>query len=156
MTVPSLQIEVKKDGLRQMQDGTWKLSLTVHPNDMPTALMTAPMGKVYMAVLAAVGDDGEPEPIEEPKKKRWHEMSRAQQAGIRCGEPAFQGWIQQSVGCEYGRNDLDEDDKAAWAVRGYCGVSSRSYLDSDEQAGRLWDALDAEYRQAMGMEAEQR
>lgn len=43
----ALQVEVKKDGLSQLQDGSWVLKLKVHPTDMPPALLTAPMGTRY-------------------------------------------------------------------------------------------------------------
>ncbi len=65
MTVPTLQMEVKKDGLRQMQDGTWNLSLKVHPNDMPVDLMQALMGTRYMCVIAQIGDDCQPSDVAE-------------------------------------------------------------------------------------------
>ena len=42
-----MNFEVKKDGLRQMQDGLWKLSLTIMPEDMPMDLLQAPMGTLY-------------------------------------------------------------------------------------------------------------
>ena len=149
MTVPTLQMEVKKNGLTQTQDGTWKLSLTVHPNDMPSDLLTAPMGKIYVAVLAAVGDDGQPEPTREQKpKKRWHEMSRAQQAGILISDPSFEDWIADRL--------EDRGETTDERLKSYLDISSKAELDTKHSAAKWWDYLVAQYRQDTGQEAEQR
>lgn len=142
------QMEVKKDGLRQMQDGTWKLSLTVHPNDMPTDLMQAEMGKIYMAVLAPVQDNGEPE--HEKERKPFDSLPRAQQAGMLCQDARFVRWLKDK------RPDADPSRTIEQHVRDYCGVPSRSDLDKDHRAANAWDKIVATYRRETGQLAEQR
>lgn len=139
------QMEVKKDGLRQMQDGTWKLSLTVHPNDMPTELMADPMGKLYMAVLAPVQDNGEPEPKE---RKPFGSLPRAQQAGMLCQDERFAKWLIGTHGMP--------GDNPEQIVRDHCLVKSRADLDKGELAAAAWDRLVAAYRRDTGQLAEQR
>lgn len=56
----ALSLEVKKDGLTQLQSGNWKLTLTVSPTDMPEGILSAPMGTRYMAALVEVDDTEQP------------------------------------------------------------------------------------------------
>ena len=58
----TISFECKKDKLNQLQDGTWKLTLTIHPEDI-TMLANASMGQQFMCVLAPV-NGGEPAQIE--------------------------------------------------------------------------------------------
>ena len=164
---------MKKDGLRQCQDGTWKLSLTVHPDDMPTALMTAPMGTCYAVAMVEIGDDGQPvqqnakgrpspsavlpeekasgeeypaPPADKPKGGR-----RAREAGIACLDPQFQAWAHN---CGW---RLEYAPIEAW-VRDICGkIVSRAELDHNEKAGKKWDALYAQFlEETPGRMAERR
>lgn len=86
-------------------------------------------------------------------KRAWHELTRAQRAGIRCGEPRFAEFLAKrwrSAFC----GDCDSDP--AEFVRGHCGIRSRSELDTSGLAAARWDALDAEYRAWAGLEPEPR
>ena len=86
-------------------------------------------------------------------KREWHDLPRAEQAGIRCGEGGFQDWMTEKYGVSA---VLPPEDGTAIAVRSLCMVKSRSRLDINEEAGKRWDALDTEYLQAMGRMAEDR
>lgn len=146
-------IEVKKDGLRQMQDGTWKLSLTVHPNDMPTSLMTAPMGTRYGMALVEIGDDEQPvpsttsrKPLEqkaETSKHRKPAGTRAEKARRMCGVATFQQFLG-TTGYEM-TSDF---------VKQKCGVTSKSTIDADKNAAMAWDRLFISYEQEYGRMAE--
>lgn len=132
-------IEVKKDGLRQMQDGTWKLSLTVHPEDMPTSLMTAQMGTRYGMALVEINDDETPVAAPEPRERRdWHELSPVQQAGIRCGDPGFRKWL-------FGGNFTGTPDAGAIRLRQILDIASRKELDTNSEKRAAWEALDARF-----------
>lgn len=50
--------EAKKDGLRQTQDGLWKLTLTVI--DLPSWLLTASMGTRLQVAVVEIADDETP------------------------------------------------------------------------------------------------
>lgn len=85
-------------------------------------------------------------------RKRWHELSRAQQAGIRCSEERFRAFLMdQHPNCGDG-----SEEWAARLVRSVCSVDTRTRLDVEEGAGSCWDRLDAEFRQWAGLEPEQR
>ena len=143
------QLEVKKDGLRQTQDGTWKISLTVHPNDMDVDLMSAPMGTRYMAVLVPIGDDEQPvsENGDRPVKRRFGELPLSQQAALACQNEAFRAWL--GVGTE-------DADAAAEEVRQRCDVDSRRQFDLGGRGAANWTKLYALYQQATGRTAEAR
>lgn len=82
----------------------------------------------------------------------WHELSRAQQAGIRCGEERFVKFMNCLMPRLY---PLTLDDVAD-GVRSCCGVTSRADLDTDEDAAAKWDELEAAYQRAAGLMAEDR
>lgn len=168
--LPTLQMEVKKDGLSQLQSGAWKMTLTVHPNDMHEAIMKAPMGTRYVAVLVEVGDDEQPKPVMDfetavntiyPKpEKPKREMTRSQVAALKCRAPEFQGWVRQKWphlwASERAPFGGEPESRTAQIVRATCGVISRASLDTDPAAGRRWDSLLAEYDAHTGRLAERR
>ena len=95
-----------------------------------------------MMVLVPIQNDGQPDPDAKPyvapadrPKRRMGDMSRAQQAGILCGDGDFQRWMLGRYGNPDPRN----------GVRAECNVSSRSELDTNEAAGRTWDAMRLDY-----------
>ncbi len=150
----ALQLEVKKDGLQQRQNGAWVLRLSVHPNDMPMAVMKAPMGTRFVCVLVEVNDDETPKEVMPPDQSKHHQPSDttpaplqsagrakpekrlAQRAAILCGDPVFQRFIEESehTGC---RNEED----AADAVRFLCGINSRAEIRPGTPAAVRWDKL---------------
>ena len=160
-------IECKKDGLRQCQDGTWKLSLTVHPNDMPTSLMTAAMGTRYAVALVEIGDDEEPvEPVPQQDKpsgeaakerskggrRAWSELPPSQQAGMACRKPQFQLWVKN----KYASARMYRNDRTDEWLRDFFKIESRSELDHDETMAWDWQDMYARYLQDTGQQAEER
>ena len=85
-------------------------------------------------------------------KRQWDELTRAQQAGIRCGEERFEEFLQRNYLMKMRKAEHDP----AEFVRRHCGVSTRAHLDTDSIAAAMWDTLDAEYRRFAGLEAEPR
>lgn len=152
--------EARKWAYRQTKEGT-VISFLVHPNDISSELATAALGTRLMVAFAQIGDDEKPissstdkpaasqgSPAERPKQ-RWNDMSRAQQAGVLCNDPAFQRWLEidpAEDGAKY----------AAETVRAVCGVRSRADLDALQNAGYKWDDLVSRYRIATGQQAEMR
>ena len=108
---------------------------------------------------------------EEKPKRSWKQMTRAEQAGVLCNDPAFQNWIAWHE--VYG-GLLESDSDSRWVtrsvtaegaaryVRRACGVKSRSELDPPDgnatgyAPAEAWDRLVSEFRQATGKEAERR
>lgn len=96
------------------------------------ALLGAPLpgGEVWVAVARL-----RPEAVATPELEPPHKpKSLAQIAGIICNEPAFWRYIR-----------VADANAAAEYVRGHCGVSSRSALDSNEDAAQAFRTLKADY-----------
>lgn len=144
-------MEAKKHGLTQRQDGGWTLSLNIHPNDIPTWLLAAPMGQRLAVVIAALNDDETTEIPKEPEKKRWHQLKRSCQAALACKDYGFQEWIGVMS-----KDPFKREDECADRVRTLCAVGSRSWFDQDEGAGETWDSLYMKYLAETGRMAEPR
>lgn len=154
----AMAVEAKKDSLRQNQDGTWKLVLTVAPDGLPGQIMQAMPGTRYQCAFVEVDDNEEPVP---PERKRRHfdEMSRAEQAGMLCNDTKFQEWLGRE-GWDWW--DVEHNvDGARWAVLNECSpttnpLDSRKQLDEIPEAGELWDRLVAQFHADVGRSAEKR
>jgi hypothetical protein len=71
--------------------------------------------------------------------RSWRDLTPAQQAGIRCNEPAFQKFLR-----EEGDSAVNDDAGAAAYVRLACGVHSRAHLVGN--AANKWRELEAKYQ----------
>lgn len=67
--------------------------------------------------------------------------SRAQRAGILCGDARFRRFLDEN----HGVHPVTGADDAAAVVRTLCRVKSRSEFDTDEAAGKRWDWLESAY-----------
>lgn len=152
-------MEAKIDGLRKLQDNTWKFTVTVHPEDMPAWLLASPMGTRLQLAIVEIGDDEQPLPHQEQEKPKrtWDDYSRAERAGILCNDEAFQRRLM-FLYLAPDDEPLDEmpEQWCARVIRSECGVESRTELNTNPGAAARWDALEAEYRQATGRDAEER
>ena len=88
--------------------------------------------------------NGPPPPGLEPAKehKRFHMLPLSQQAGIRCGDPAFWRYLNEE---HFGDGGVEDAEAAAIAVRGLCGVTSRADLKSNTDAGVAWARLNRDF-----------
>lgn len=78
-----------------------------------------------------------------PKERRsWSALSYAEQAGIRCQEPAFWQFLLEY---DLADNAPSSAEGAAVLVREYLGVASRSHIKHGTPAFALWAHLDAKY-----------
>ncbi len=146
----AMPVECKKDVLKQNQDGTWKLTLTIAPDGLPDDIMRAMPGTRYQTAFVEVGDDEEPAAKvrpEAPEKpgKLFKDYLLSQQAGMRCHNVQFQKFL-----------NADDSGDAADIIRHRCAVVSRAKFDSDPMAAACWEAINAEYEQWAGLAAEDR
>jgi hypothetical protein len=100
------------------------------------ALLGAPVpGNEVWCAIARLRTGADAPAIEPPAKKG----TLAQQAGILCGEPAFQRLAQEN-------GYPVTVDGAADFLRYQCNVTSRADLDSDAEAARKFRDLRADYK----------
>ena len=160
-TFAAVVIEAKKDGLRQTQDGLWKLTLAVHPNDDLAWLLNAPIGQRLGLTVAALKDEiaesssqGQPSSGDAVSptvssanlpKRKWEEMPLSQRAALRCHDVAFIDWLR-----------AQDSEHAADMVRRRCAVHSRSELDTNPEAAAKWFQLDARFLTETGRQPERR
>ena len=120
--------------------GVCQVVLEMPIEGMPDAfaLLGAPVpgNEVWVAVARLrTGADGVLAAIEPPAKRG----TLAQQAGILCGEIAFQRFAGES-------GYIHTPEGAADFIRYECGVKSRADLDRDETAGRAFLDLRASFK----------
>lgn len=135
----ALQFEVKKDKWEQLQNGSYKLTVTMNPTDLTDNndgllldfIKCAPGSRFVLAAVRITEDEKPVKP-----KQKFEDMPPSQQAGILCGEPGFQTWLL---------NKYPKAGTTADCVRAYCGVSSRADLDSDPVAASNWRFLNDQY-----------
>jgi hypothetical protein len=139
----AISFEVKKDGLQQRQSGDWVLRVTVAAIDMHQVIVNAPMGTRFMCVLVEVNDDETPVEHKLMERDKWRDLGATRQAGIRCNDPVFWAYLREQWGLK-----VDDEADAAGAVRGACGVTSRSDLGKVGQGeARLrWLNLDNQFQ----------
>lgn len=102
----------------------------------------------FHLVAVPIDDDETPKQTKPPEphlknRKLFHELSRAQQAGILCADVGFQDWVSAHL-IECG---IYEKLDAGEAVRRICGVDTRAQFDVNYEAGQRWESLLARYRE---------
>lgn len=146
--IQALRLEVKKDKWEQLQNGTYKLQVTVNPadlNDNADAVLLqfikAGMGDRFMMGVAKIGEDEQPEKTEKPKRPP--ATTRAEKARRLCGVPEFQQWLS-----------VEGYEAASQAVKLRCAVGSKNLFDTDQAAAKAWDKMLTRYEQQSGRMAE--
>src|SRR5262249_46005972 len=124
--------------------GDWQLRFTVSAIDMDQRLAEAPMGARFACVLVEVNDDDSPVDHAAVARDKWRDLGPAKQAGIRCKEPTFWGFLME----ELHFHDITNEQRAAEAVRNQCGISSRSELSQPgmHRAVEIWHQIDFRYQ----------
>src|SRR5271166_1040039 len=172
----SLCFEAVKMSYRQTRDG-FVISLVIHPDEMPDALATAPLGSRWAVAMVRRGDDelpvspdpppptaeSRPPASEAPQtepgganlmtslaaKDRYRNLDPPKRAVARAGmlESNRRFWSWAGVS-----STID----AADYIRRACGVSSRSAIETDPNAFLRYLTMEAHYLGDMGLLAEAR
>ena len=124
----SYGFEAVKSVLRQSKDGI-VLSLVIHPSDVPTPLLSDPIGSRYMVGMVRMGDNEEiiePESVREGKRM-------VTSAGALCRDSDFQKWMVDN-----GFSEEQTEEAAATNVKRLLKVKSRAELKENEDAQRRW------------------
>jgi hypothetical protein len=128
--------ELKLYAMRKSKDGII-VSFVLHPDDVSQAIMSAPIGTVFLAALVQQAEGVIRERVDYKLTK---------QSAICCEDPRFHKFLQE----EYPHfavvdpND-PENHQAPDVVREICGVDSRKKFDTDPRAGQAWQSLHGRY-----------
>ena len=132
----TLQFEAVKMALKQNKDG-YGLTMNVHPDEVPDALLRDFVGARYQVVMVRLGDD------DAPLDRREFEGDKAVRlAGALSREQAF-GEFLVHKGELF---DANEKDVADW-LRSALGVNSRTELRTNAEARQRLLQVNKEYLQ---------
>lgn len=165
-----IQLDAKLNAFRRSSKGFY-ITLEIGPDSAWEELAAAPLGAAFGVAMVAYDPDtgkrvdagpGSAATPADPRtgqqrdeagksRRPFHQLPRANQAGILCADPKFQLWLST-------RLRVTEPRDCAEALRSYLGVSSRAALDDGEHdaAALKFDQLVSEYRTDTGMQAEPR
>ena len=127
----TLNFEGIKLGLKQSKDG-FVLTLAVHPDEIPDALMRDFVGSRYQVVMVRLGDDDQPM----SREGEFPGDHAVKMAGILCRDSDFWKWLND-------REMLMEKNEKACAewMTSYLGIESRKELKTDTEARSLFNQL---------------
>lgn len=148
----ALQFEVKKDKWEQLQNGSYKLTVTMNPTDLTDNNDALLLDFIKCApgsrfILAAVRIDEDETPAVQKPKTPFRDLPPSQQAGIRCNDPAFYDWVMKQPwadGRAWGET-TSAADIAAEFIREECRVSSRAHLDNHAMPREVWHSLNNQF-----------
>lgn len=131
----TIQFESIKAGLKQSKDG-YVLTLAVHPDELPDALMRDFVGSRYVVVMVRLGDDEQPM----NREGEFPGDMAVKMAGILCRDKEFWDWL-------HGKEWLMEKNEKActeWLCS-YLDIESRKELKTNEEARDLFNRLKASF-----------
>jgi hypothetical protein len=129
----TLQYEAIKVAMKQDKEG-YILTLRIHPDEVPEALLRDFCGARYQTVMVRIGDDERP-----LNRDNFSEVVKL--AGMLPRNPDFRNWLV-SEGHVF--ND-DEDEAADW-IRLQCKIKSRTALATDQVASAKLRHINQEFQ----------
>lgn len=115
----ALQFEARKVAMKQDRTG-FILTLSIHPDELPEELMRDFVGARYACAVVRIQDDETPTAYN----------NRVQRAGMLCKRKDFQEFLE-----------VDSEDGAAESLCELMGVQSRSELNGNKAAQKVFDDL---------------
>jgi len=163
----AIHCDAIKIAYRQSKDG-FVVSFAIHPQDMPAVLANADIGSQWRLVLSELDEHGNAQSLsrsgpasrqgqgeslppdnthsDQPhnegggtKRKSWHEMTPAQQAGILCDDPAFRKFLGETYPEQDGFT-------ATGIIYNICGIKSRTEIIPGSKANNIWREITSDYR----------
>ena len=127
----TLNFEAIKLGLKQSKDG-FVLTLAVHPDEIPDALVRDFVGSRYQVVMVRLGDDDQPL----SREGEFPGDHAVKMAGILCRDPEFWQWLNDREML------MEKNEKACteW-LTSYLLIESRKELKTNTEARNLFNQL---------------
>jgi hypothetical protein len=131
----TLQYEAIKVAMKQDKEG-YILTLRVHPDEVPEALLRDFVGARYQCVMVRIGDDERP-----LNRDNFSEIVKL--AGMLPRNPDFRKWLVSE-----GHIDLLEDgeDEAVSWLKNHCRISSRRELATNPGAAAILRQVNQEFQ----------
>lgn len=129
----TLQYEAIKVAMKQDKEG-FILTLRVHPDEVPEALLRDFVGARYQTVMVRIGDDEKP-----LNRDNFSEVVKL--AGMLPRNPDFRQWLV-SQGHIF---DADEDEAVTW-LKLTCKIGSRRELATNPGAAALLRQINQEFQ----------
>ena len=129
----TIEFECVKYSFNQNKDG-YRLTLVVHPDDVPEKLFRDFTGARYQAVLVRLDD------VQVDKQEEYTGDRALRIAGMLCRDPKFWEFL-------YSRSDIptkDYENATQW-LRFYLDLESRSQIKTNAVAQAQLDKLYREY-----------
>lgn len=123
----ALSFEAVKVAFKQDKTG-FVLTLSIHPDELPTELLRDFVGTRYGVAMARINDDETPKAYD----------NRVERAGILCRTEDFWHYMR-----------VEDEEEAIAALRHYCGIKSRSELHGNAAAQALFDSLVEAYEKSI-------
>lgn len=98
----------------------------------------------WFGIVALAGKQKEPI-VPEKKRTPFNEMPLPQQVAMRCTDPNFQRFLNETGGTIIEIGSESATEAAAQYVRAHCKVSSRREIKPQTEAARLYKQLDDDY-----------
>ena len=117
----AINFEAVKVALRQNDKG-FMLTLSIHPDDIPDAMIRDFVGARYAVAMVRIGEDEQP--YVNPKPNKF-----VQTAGILARDPMFQKFCAETGLC----SNVSEDD-AIKSIHDHCEIATRAELISNTAA----------------------
>ena len=129
----TLQYEAIKVALKQDKEG-YILTLRVHPDEVPEALLRDFCGARYQCVMVRLGDDEKP-----INRDNFSEVVKL--AGMLPRNPDFRAWLVM----EGHIFDDDEDQATSW-LKSECQIESRRELATNQAASAKLRYINMEFQ----------
>ena len=134
----AISFEAVKVSMRQDGKGSY-ITLSIHPSEVPLDLLAARVGSRFGCALVHIDENEEP-----VKGRDAEEGDKAMaSAGMLCRNLRFQQWIHR----EGLALDISEDSAIA-ALRGHCGITSRTELKTNREARKIFLDLAQQFQTA--------
>jgi hypothetical protein len=129
----TLQYEAIKVAMKQDKEG-YILTLRVHPDEVPEALLRDFVGARYQVVMVRLGDDEKP-----INRDNFSEIVKL--AGMLPRNPDFRAWLVMQ-GHIF---DDDEDEATSW-LKSQCQIESRRELATNPAAAAHLRQINMEFQ----------
>jgi len=135
MTISTLQFEGVKIAMKQDKTG-YILTLNMHPDDAPEALLRDFVGARYQVVMVRL--NGEEQPI---NREAEYSRDAVRSAGILCRDPQFAQYLMD-IGQIF---EMTESAVIAW-LKEELDIQSRAELKENQQAAQKLQFVQQKYR----------